>query len=75
MPSPQHQILMGVSVSCACLAGLIRQRWLLANTSKGQRLVRWCGEPTARYVWGLICVAGIVFGSLLATDVIRPMNW
>ena len=75
MSSPHDHLLMGLGISGMSLACLARHRWLLANTSKGQRLVRSFGEPTARLVFALVCLGGIVFGSLLALGVIQPVAW
>lgn len=75
MPTPQHQILMGVGIAGICLAGIARFRWLLANTRKGQVLVNRCGESTAKIVVWLLCLLGITFGSLLASGIVRPIAW
>ena len=75
MPVPQHQILMGVGIATICLAGLARSRWLLTNTRKGRGLVQRYGETTARNVTWLLCLLGIVFGSLLASGIVRPIAW
>lgn len=75
MPIPQHQILMGVGIASICLTGLVRSRWLLTNTRKGQVLVTRCGETTARYVVWLLCLLGMAFGSLLASGIVRPITW
>lgn len=75
MPIPQHQILMGVGIAAICVTGLARHRWLLANTSKGQTLVKRFGETVARYVVWLVCLLGMTFGSLLASGIVRPLTW
>ena len=75
MPVPQHQILMGVSIATICLTGLARSRWLLANTRKGQGLVQRYGETTARNMTWLLCLLGMAFGSLLASGIVRPIEW
>lgn len=71
----RDQILMGVGITTICLTGLARHRWFLANTRKGQALVDRCGEPGARYVFWLICLVGILFGTLLASGIVRPITW
>ena len=72
---PNEQILIGVVVSVLCLAGLVKDRWFLEHTRKGQWLTRRLG-PT-RAVWALrgLFSAGAVFGILLATNVIHPVRW
>jgi hypothetical protein len=72
---PHDHLLMGLAVSGMSLACLVRYRWLLAHTHKGQRLVRKFGEPTARLVFALVCLGGIAFGTLLAMGVIQPLTW
>jgi hypothetical protein len=69
------QILMGGLVALLCLYGLWRHRWFFENTRKGRRLAQWFGETGGlRVLVGLLLV-GMVFGLLLATDVIRPIHW
>jgi hypothetical protein len=75
MPIPQHQILMGVGIAAVCCTSLAKHRWLLANTRKGQALVKRCGETAARYILWLLCLTGMAFGSLLASGVVRPIHW
>ena len=75
MPVPQHQILMGVGIAALCLTSLVRSRWLLVHTRKGQYLVERHGEPTARIVIWLLCLLGMIFGTLLACGIVRPISW
>ena len=69
------QIFMGVSVALICALGFLKQQWLLANTRKGQRLCKLLGKGRAIWMLRAILVAGIVFGVLLAMDVIQPISW
>jgi hypothetical protein len=69
------QLLMGLGITTVSLVGISRHRWLLANTRKGQALVRQCGEPTARYLWWMFCAVCAGFGGLLASGIVRPMTW
>ncbi len=69
------QVLMGVGVAVVCLAGLVRADWFLAETRKGQRLVRWLGQPWAGRVFRALMGLGIVFGLLLASGVVNPVQW
>lgn len=69
------QIFIGVAVAVTCLLGIRHEKWLLANTKKGQRIVRWFGEAKAPWVWRGLCGIGILFGVLLAADIIRPVQW
>lgn len=75
MRIPQDQILMGVGIASICLTGIVRSRWILANTRKGQNLVTRYGETTAQRVVWLVCLLGIAFGSLLASGIVRPIAW
>ena len=75
MPTPQHQILMGVGIASICLIGLARSRWLLINTRKGQALLQRYGESRARYAVWFLCLLGATFGVLLANGVVRPIAW
>lgn len=75
MQFPHDHVVMGLGVASFSLVCLIRRQWLLANTSKGQRLIGRFGESRARTIFGLVCLSGIAFGSLLACGVIRPISW
>ncbi len=65
---------MGSAVAALCGWGLYHDRWFLASTKKGQRLVRWFGEKRAVWVLRALCVLGILFGVFLATGVVNPIN-
>jgi hypothetical protein len=68
------QTTMGGLVALLCLYGLWRHRWFFENTRKGRRLAQWFGETGGLGVLiGLLCI-GMIFGLLLASDVIRPMH-
>jgi hypothetical protein len=69
------QTAMGGMVALICLYGLWRRRWFFENTRKGRRLAGWFGETAGLRVLVGLLFAGIVFGLLLACDVIRPMHW
>ncbi len=70
-----EQVAMGVIIALLCLAGLYYDRWFLSHSKKGQRLVDRLGEQKAVWVLRLFFSAGALFGTLLATDVIRPVQW
>jgi hypothetical protein len=72
---PKDQIIIGVIVAVSCALGWLRQEVLLQRTGHGARLVRWFGPERA--VWVLRCLlgAGVLFGVLLATNVIHPLHW
>jgi hypothetical protein len=72
---PNEQVLMGIFVALLCAAGLWHEQWFLANTRKGQRLVGWFGLHRAALVLRLLLGIGVLFGILLAADVIRPVRW
>ena len=58
-----------------CLMLLFRERMILEQTRKGQRLVAWCGPARAPWVLRAILFAGMTFGGLLANGTIRPIQW
>ncbi|MFQ5731063.1 MAG: hypothetical protein ACE5KM_03805 [Planctomycetaceae bacterium] len=74
MPQKQ-QILMGVAVAVLSLVGLWRAGWIVQNTRKGQRLARRFGELNARRIVRVVFALLCLFGTLLAADVIRPVQW
>ena len=67
-----EQQLIGLIV--ALLGGLAwyHRRWLLEQTPKGRGLVEWLGFDRARWVFGALVATIVVFGVLLACNVIRP---
>ena len=69
------QMAMGLSIMATCLFGLWHHRWLLENTHKGQRMVRWFGEVRGLWVLRGLLVAGALFGFLLAINIIHPIHW
>lgn len=66
---------MGVAIVLTCVMILVRERWFLAETSKGQRLVKWCGPTTALWLLRGLLVTIAVFGGLLAGGVVHPIRW
>jgi len=71
----KDQVLMGVLIAVVSLVGIASDRWLLARTRKGQALVKWFGEETALWVLRGILAAFAILGALLASDVVRPIQW
>ena len=71
----KEQILIGGVTSALCLLGIAHSRWMLRETRKGQLLVRWFGEDRAIWILRGLLIAGIVFGVLLAMNIIRPIQW
>jgi hypothetical protein len=69
------QSAMGITVAALCAYGLIRARWLFETTRKGRKLAARFGESRGFTVLRFLLVAGVLFGVLLAADVIRPLNW
>lgn len=69
------RILVGVVTALLCAWGLWAERWFLAETRKGRALVRRFGPERAAWILRALCAAGIVFGTLLAIGVIRPVQW
>ena len=72
---PTEQILIGVLFALLCLAGLWKDRWFLENTTKGERLADKLGAARALWVLRILFLLGLLFGALLATNVIRPVQW
>ena len=72
---PKDQILMGVVMALICATGLCKDRWLLANTRKGQWLARKLGELKAIWVLRIFLATGVGFGVLLAAGIINPIQW
>lgn len=66
---------MGIAMVLFCLMILFRERWFLAETNKGQRLVRRFGDSGALWVLRSILVTIAIVGILLATGVIHPIRW
>jgi hypothetical protein len=72
---PTHQILMGAAVAVLSLVAFLKTDWLLRNTGKGEWLARRCGESRARLYVRMFFFFAAVFGLLLATNVVRPLQW
>ena len=71
---PQY-VLVGSLVIVLCMMLFVRHRWFLENSSKGQRLIRWFGPEMAPWVLRILAALGMIFGGLLATGIIRPIQW
>ncbi len=69
------QTTIGAVVVGLCLFGMWHDRWLLENSRYGRRLVNVFGEIGGRRALFVLLAAGIVFGILLAADIIRPIQW
>jgi hypothetical protein len=69
------QTAVGLMVVGLCLFGLWHDRVLLVRSRYGRRLVNQFGEVGGRRALWILLVAGIVFGILLAANVIRPIQW
>lgn len=70
-----ENVLIGGAVLIFSLFGLIKEQWFLANTRKGQRLTEWFGPARAIWVLRVIFLTGIIFGALLASGLIQPIQW
>jgi hypothetical protein len=75
MTTLSQDTVMGVAVVLACLMFLLRERWFLAQTGKGQRLVRRFGDARAVWILRGILLSIATLGILLATGWIRPIQW
>ncbi len=72
---PKDQLLIGAVFALFCLIGLYKDLWILAQTKKGQWLVRRCGQQRSVWLLRSLFGCGAVFGVLLACNVIRPVQW
>lgn len=72
---PKHQILMGAATAALCAVGIWQSGWIARNTRKGQWLARRCGERRAITILRCLFILGVVFGVLLATNIIQPIAW
>ncbi|WP_029246964.1 hypothetical protein [Schlesneria paludicola] len=71
---PQH-VLVGGLTAILCLMLLMRQTWFLEHSKKGRRLVQWFGPQKARWVLLGLTWFGVILGILIATQVLRPIQW
>ena len=71
----KQPIAFGILVFVLFALLLINEQWFLDQTLKGQRLVRWFGPVHAVRVLRGIAIFGMLFAVLLATGVIRPIQW
>jgi hypothetical protein len=72
---PREQIIIGALVAALCLAGLWQSGWFVANTKKGRWLAERFGETRALWTLRILFGLGALFGVLLATNVVRPVQW
>lgn len=70
-----ENVLIGTFVAVFSLWGLFKQQWFLAETSKGQKLTQRFGSARAIWILRLIFLTGLIFGTLLATGLIQPIDW
>lgn len=66
---------MGVAMILFCLMLLFRERWFLAETTKGQRLVQRFGSATAIWILRGCLFAVALLGGLLAVGIVKPIRW
>ncbi len=69
-----EQQLIGAMVAVLGSVGWYHQRWFLEQTSKGRRLVGWFGPACGVWVFRGLLAGVVVFGVLLAADVVGPMG-
>jgi hypothetical protein len=67
--------MVGTIFVVFCTTILFHERWVLEKTSKGQSLVRWFGPAAAIWVLRTATFFGVIFGSLLAAGIVRPIQW
>ncbi len=71
----RQRVLVGSLIVVLCVLLFLKERWFLENTAKGRRLHRWFGPTQAPRVFRGLIVGGMIFGGLLASGVIRPIQW
>ena len=69
------QIVIGLGTAGLCGLGLWHGRRLLAVSRFGGWLAGRLGEDRGLQVLRGVLACGVVFGLLLAADVIRPVKW
>jgi hypothetical protein len=72
---PTHQIVMGAAVAALSVVAFVKTDWLLQHTRKGEWCRRRFGELKAQWFVRSFFALAVVFGVLLATNVIRPLQW
>lgn len=75
MPRLSQNMAMGIAIALTCLMLLFRERWFLAQTPKGQRLVRRFGPDKALWVFRGVLLVFTSIGLLLASGILRPLKW
>ena len=70
-----EQVFLGTVIAVLCAFGVLKGRWFLSETRKGQRFVSLFGEAKAIWVIRTLFGLGCLFGILLAADVIHPVKW
>lgn len=70
-----QDVVMGTAIVLVCLMLLVRERWFLAETGKGQRLVRRFGMARAVWILRGVLLGIAILGGLLAGGIIRPVQW
>lgn len=71
----KDQVIVGTLVVMLCVAGLVKDRWILTQSRYGKFLARKFGETQGLWILRTLLAAMALFGVLLATDVIRPIRW
>ena len=68
-------MMMGCTLALLSTLGLLKASWLLTETRKGTWLCKKYGDERAGWILRILLTIGVVFGGLLATNIIRPMQW
>ncbi|HUG91001.1 MAG TPA: hypothetical protein VML55_09220 [Planctomycetaceae bacterium] len=72
---PKDQILIGSLFAVVCLIVAWKARWMCEHSNVGRRLAERLGVGGAMWVIRAVFGALAVFGVLLATNVVRPVQW
>ncbi len=72
---PGEQIFIGLMTAALCGAGMSAEVWFLTETRKGRKLVNVCGAKNSLWIVRGVFTAGIIFGLLLATGIVNPVQW
>lgn len=70
-----EQIAIGVLTAGLCLVGIWHREWLVQETRKGRRLSNWCGKTRALWIVTILLGVGVLWGVLLALDIVHPVKW
>ena len=69
------QLIFGTALAMVSLAGLAFESWILANTRKGRFVTERFGVRGGRWALRAVLCGFVLLGTLLALDLVRPIQW